>query len=219
MRQVCKAENLKKDISEICDDCPIGPRISAKIESQIIAKARERYDLMPETLNSYIEDECSNAMQKMEELINYDLQGCITEYSNSSLVYIWNKERIKALRRFEKEVELINPKQIPQLFLPKKLDTDRARILFNKAIQQGLIKVNGEYYEWLMESKALLAYFTEIIYCKDADGKDNYKRYPEKDLDNLFRESRLGKARGQIASNKKGGKPTNFQIIDDLVNN
>lgn len=220
MREVCNAQNMKKDISELCKDCPIKPKILAGIENQIIAKARERYNLMPETLGQYIEDECFKAMQSMDKLTNYELQGVAMIYSNSTEAYIWQKERIKALRSFQKETTKTTLKQVPQQLLPERLDTERARILFEKAIQKGLMEIDGSSYKWL-RSKALLAYFTQIIYCKEANGKDNGAQYPETALEALFKESRLGKARSQIADNKGGGggKPKNFQIIDDLVNN
>ena len=66
--------------------------------------------------------------------------------------------------------------------LPKELDTPEARAMFVKAIGVKLMEQKADLYHWNC-SKALLAYFTEQIYCKE-NGADNGK-LSKKGLKNL----------------------------------
>ena len=50
------------------------------------------------------------------------------------------------------------------------------------------------------------------VFCKDDEGKDNGLKFPESALNKLFGEDRLGKARSQLADNKKQG----YEDIDRL---
>lgn len=52
--------------------------------------------------------------------------------------------------------------QSPELQqIPKELQTDKAKALFQKAISAGLVESNGGYYKWIGGTGQLLAYFTE----------------------------------------------------------
>ncbi len=102
----------------------------------------------------------------------------------------------------------------PQATLPPELDIPGAGIIFNRAIEAELMRQDGDKYKWL-KAKALLVYMLEKIYCKDAND------FPEQNLNKLFQEDRLGKARGQLYYNKGGngrpsGKPKGYEIIDKL---
>jgi hypothetical protein len=59
---------------------------------------------------------------------------------------IWKNENVKANTTF---------------IMPKELQTDKAKALFEKAIKLSLIERNGEFYNWIGGSKQLLAYFAE----------------------------------------------------------
>ena len=62
------------------------------------------------------------------------------------------------------------------------------------------------------QTKAKLAYFLFMVFCKDDEGKDNGLKFPESALNKLFGEDRLGKARTQLVNNKKQG----YEDIDSL---
>lgn len=57
-----------------------------------------------------------------------------------------------------------------KITLPPRLDTELARKIFDKAIEEGYIIINDNHYEWTL-NKVLLAYMCGRIYCED---------YPEK---------------------------------------
>ena len=56
--------------------------------------------------------------------------------------------------------------------LPSRLDTELARKIFDKAIEEEYIIINDDHYEWTL-NKVLLAYMCGRIYCED---------YPEKTI-------------------------------------
>lgn len=95
--------------------------------------------------------------------------------------------------------------------LPVELDTPRARKYIGLAIEKGFIATTDSILKWKL-SKARLAYFLFRIFCKDDEGKDNGLKFPESALNRLFGEDRLGKARSQLADNKKQG----YEDIDRL---
>lgn len=104
--------------------------------------------------------------------------------------------------------------QLPEL--PDTLNTDTAREVFGRAIEKGLIKVQGDAYKRNGISKAQLAYMLQRIYLPDATGADG-KQFPETALNGLFDESRLGEALRKLADNKNtNGKPRGYQVIDGL---
>lgn len=95
--------------------------------------------------------------------------------------------------------------------LPVELDTPRARKYIGLAIKKGFIASTDSILKWKL-SKARLAYFLFRVFCKDDEGKDNGLKFPESALNRLFGEDRLGKARSQLADNKKQG----YEDIDRL---
>lgn len=78
-----------------------------------------------------------------------------------------------------------------------------------RAIDKGyLVKTENGYKRTEKWTKAQLAYFLKCIYPL---------KIPEKKLNLLFDESRLGKAASQLMDNKTGnGKPKNYQMVDEL---
>lgn len=128
-------------------------------------------------------------------------------------VYIKLAEiRSNKLAEFRRKEQNINT-----LILPKDLNTDRAQKYFSVAINEGFISYSNGVYKSNFKKKSLLAYFLELVFCYNDNGCDNGKDFPEDDLNILFSESRLGKARSQLKNNKNGGgKPKGYEIVDKL---
>lgn len=128
-------------------------------------------------------------------------------------VYIKLAEiRSNKLAEFRRKEQNINT-----LILPEDLNTDRAQKYFSVAINEGFISYSNGVYKSNFKKRSLLAYFLELVFCYNDNGCDNGKDFPEKDLNILFSESRLGKARSQLKNNKNGGgKPKGYEIVDKL---
>ena len=106
---------------------------------------------------------------------------------------------------------------INTLGLPTELNTDRAKKYFSLAINEGFISYSNGAYKSNFRTKALLAYFLELVFCYNDNGCDNGAVFPDKALNILFSESRLGKARTQLTNNKNGdGKPKGYEMVDKL---
>lgn len=128
-------------------------------------------------------------------------------------VYIKLAEiRSNKLAEFRRKEQNINT-----LILPTELNTDRAKKYFSLAINEGFISYSNGMYKSNFRTKALLAYFLELVFCYNDNGCDNGAVFPDKALNILFSESRLGKARTQLTNNKNGdGKPKGYDIVDRL---
>lgn len=104
------------------------------------------------------------------------------------------------------------------------LKTERARKYFAKAEEMGYLERTNTGYKSKFETKALLAYFLELVFCRNDNNKDNGMNFPETALNELFQEKRLGKARSQLYNNgsskyndsKSIGKPRNYEIVDKM---
>lgn len=134
------------------------------------------------------------------------------------------QEQIRYKANNEKTTGKPQPKQTldaslseNETFLPVTLRTERSLKYFPKAIEESIITKTDIGYSMgtAIKTKAILAYFLELVFCRDNTGKDNGNDFPETDLNTLFGESRLGKARGQYASNKSG-KPKGYEIVDKI---
>ena len=99
--------------------------------------------------------------------------------------------------------------------LPTELQTERAVKYFAKAVEMGFIEKTETGYESKFQSKALLAYFLELVFCRDDEGRDNGSNFPETALNRLFDESRLSRARSQIANNRTG-KPSGVKAVESI---
>lgn len=118
-------------------------------------------------------------------------------------------EEVSNVMDYRLKSEQPQEEQEQRFTLPKELNTERARLYFQKAIEAGLMMQTETGYNW-NRSKALLAYFTDKIYPKS---------YPDNAISLLFNTTRLGKARSQLANNKHGyGKPKGYEDIDILFN-
>lgn len=110
-----------------------------------------------------------------------------------------------------------------QIQLTDKLDTQRAREIFARAIEAGLMEEKGNHYKW-KGTKVQLAYMCGRIYCEDKpkyderEGKTYWRFgltefFPDSELNALFEETDLGQSR----SNRKDlVVPQGSNKIDDL---
>ena len=89
--------------------------------------------------------------------------------------------------------------------LPSRLDTELARKIFDKAIEEGYIIIDDDHYEWTL-NKVLLAYMCGRIYCEDYPEKTIYDEktywmpgrvelFPGTELDKLFNMKDLTQSR------------------------
>lgn len=101
------------------------------------------------------------------------------------------------------------------LDLPTPLKTDRAKKYFAKAEEMGYLEKTNTGYKSKFRTKVLLAYFLELVFCRDDNNKNNCMSFPETMLNELFQEKRLGKYRGQIYNNANG-KPKGYEIVDKI---
>lgn len=94
-------------------------------------------------------------------------------------------------------------------------EPQRGELLYycNKAVELGLLEKTETGYKRIngKMSKAQLAYLLGQFF--NSDGT-----FPETKYNNMFNESRLGKALYQLSGNKNGGgKPRGYEIIDKLL--
>lgn len=107
--------------------------------------------------------------------------------------------------------------------LPPRLDTELARKIFDKAIEEGYIIIDDDHYEWTL-NKVLLAYMCGRIYCEDYPEKTKYddkpfwmpgrvELFPGTELDKLFNMKDLTQSRH---TRKNKAAPTGSEKIDKL---
>lgn len=104
----------------------------------------------------------------------------------------------------------------------KELNTPEAKVIFNKAIEAGLMFQDGPGYKWSKEkTKQLLAYFAErlSLYLElnkgklDKDGKQTVSWKP---FERLFKVNRLQSARSSWLKNNYKFQPTGYELVDEL---
>lgn len=107
--------------------------------------------------------------------------------------------------------------------LPEALNTETARIVFDRAIKAGYITVKDGHYQW-NEAKVLLSYLCGRIYCGDYpeydqwDDKSTWRFgkqdfFPNTELSKLFNEKDLSQSR----QNRKDQKvPLGAEKIDGI---
>ena len=110
-----------------------------------------------------------------------------------------------------------------KITLPPRLDTELARKIFDKAIEEGYIIIDDDHYEWTL-NKVLLAYMCGRIYCEDYPEKTIYDEnmywmpgrvdlFPGAELDKLFNMKDLTQSRH---SRKNKAAPIGSEKIDKL---
>ena len=112
IHEVCTADNFKTDISELCAKCPLIQFISSTISKQIVFQAKQQKEILTDTqFIEYCNDEIKNAqkeMMKMSLLVQQDKDD--PKFRNARTeVFIWNKERIKALSRVQSDTPQVKP--------------------------------------------------------------------------------------------------------------
>ena len=134
------------------------------------------------------------------------------------------KKRIKGKKITE--TESVQEDMVPdhhKVTLPSRLDTELARKIFDKAIEEEYIIINDDHYEWTL-NKVLLAYMCGRIYCEDYPEKTIYDEkmywmpgrvelFPGAELDKLFNMKDLTQSRH---SRKNKAAPIGSEKIDKL---
>ena len=134
------------------------------------------------------------------------------------------KNRIKGKKIAE--TESVQEDSVPdhhKVTLPSRLDTELARKIFDKAIEEEYIIINDDHYEWTL-NKVLLAYMCGRIYCEDYPEKTIYDEktywmpgrvelFPGTELDKLFNMKDLTQSRH---SRKNKAAPIGSEKIDKL---
>lgn len=98
----CTSTEFKRDISELCPNCPLTELINEGIKNQILFQALEQKEILTDKqFKKYINAEIKNAKDAMQNAVLNERQFMNVQNDpyrvNRSRSYIWNKERIKAL--------------------------------------------------------------------------------------------------------------------------
>jgi hypothetical protein len=127
--------------------------------------------------------------------------------------FFFNYSKWKYLKSLLKE---------PQQEIPKGLQTDEAKTIFEKAVQAGLMVITETgCYQW-QKSTALLAYMCGRLFCgdrivKDIAGEDVIQKgsdyFPETALNQLFQTKNLGQSHQQLKDKRP---PRGHECVDDL---
>ncbi|SOD99039.1 hypothetical protein [Spirosoma fluviale] len=116
LHSVCTADHFKTDIGELCIDCPLTDHILSKIEEQIVFQALQQHSILTESqFSEYCNEEIRNAQKvMMEQSLFVQQDKDDARFRNArTLVYIWNKERIKALNKIQSELSNVSVSQPP----------------------------------------------------------------------------------------------------------
>lgn len=105
----------------------------------------------------------------------------------------------------------------PPLPIPMALNTQRAQKYFMKAIEKGYMKVEKSNFSWLgvglNGKKSQLAYFCGLVYeYKNSINGNKGIAFPEKELNTLFKTTRLYSLLTQVYNAQK---PQNWRILID----
>lgn len=141
----CTSKIFKKDLEDLCENCPLVERINNGIKKQILFQANEKKGILSKNqFKTYLEKEIENASKSMERVFLTEQQNI--EYKTDPHrkkrieIYIWNKERIKALNSFFINTE--ENKRNPHSHLFKKADTYHK---FNKYTQNHIVEYYSDY--------------------------------------------------------------------------
>ena len=131
------------------------------LQSQIVAQAVFVRDEQPTKFLAYIDEEIAKADASMLKMVQESSQEG-AELGAISEIYIWNKERKKALIKL-RDGKRTEPEQTapePQQTKPEVLNNDKAKELFKRAISKGLISTDGDKYKW-NDTASLYGYFVD----------------------------------------------------------
>lgn len=187
--------------------------INEGLQKYIVTQAKYIMEDLPSGFLAYIDGEIAKAkasMQKMVEASGYKY----AVFGGISHIYVWNKERLKVLEKMKED--FLNAQEATSE--PEQdFNSDRLKRLHcccQKAIKKGyLVKTDGGYRKTEKWTKSLLAYFLTNFLKEDG-------AFPDKEYSEMFGESRLSKASGQLVNNKTGdGKPRGYEMVDELIKN
>ena len=176
------------------------------------------------TINAPLKAIVINSLLNYGENANvYELLNDVIADKSIQVQHEKIKPLLMGLRNYIKANNpIIEISQDPGSLLPKELKTDRAIKAFEKAIENGLIKVEGGKFKF-SGSNALLGAFCGIVYCNDRleseiqrGDKKSYKRtsalLPVSALNKLFDVKNIGQSRLQLEFEPKG-----YEKIEAIV--
>lgn len=137
-----------------------------------------------------------------------NLKSHIQKYDSFNIEAIRSRQT-KEIREIKKDIELLKER----IYLPKELNSDRAKSIISRAIKEGLCDNN---YKWL-KSKALLAYFADRAseYLKLGKGEyDGKIKTSWKPFETLFGISGLSGAKRDYQ--KTGTLPDGYKEVNNF---
>ncbi|MCX6232278.1 MAG: hypothetical protein NTZ33_12125 [Bacteroidetes bacterium] len=195
MFPTCTTKEFKDDISKLCENCPLTEEINQGIKKQIIFQAEQNKSILSDLqFKNYINVEIEEAIKIMNEISILSQND--NEYTpNRIYVYIWNKERIKALNSFitEKYQNISNQmKTIKENGLKiktpkslwKKENRNTLEILYNLLLKEyelidkidlsvfishfdGTATTKTKKINWIDDQTVFIRLFDEINFCID----------------------------------------------------
>jgi hypothetical protein len=109
----CTSHELKTDISQLCENCPLTDEIRNGISTRILPQIKERLSILSAVdFNRYLDREIDAAENGMQKALHAESQ--YKNYKNDPHrrnrieVYIWSKERIKVLSGFRNELKALS---------------------------------------------------------------------------------------------------------------
>ena len=105
--KACTSEYFRKEISDLCKDCPLHQKLKIALEDQIVAQAKNRSEsLSAEDFLAYVDAEIQDALRAMDEMIRQSSNKGLRMAAISE-VYLWNKERIRVLKELTNNIDEI----------------------------------------------------------------------------------------------------------------
>ena len=191
------------------------------LQSQIVAQAVFVRDEQPTKFLAYIDSEIAKADASMLKMVQESSQEG-AELGAISEIYIWNKERKKALIKLrdgkQTEPELTAPEPQPQQTKPEVLNNDKAKELFKRAISKGLISTDGDKYKW-NDTASLYGYFvdktSDFLNIRPSNNRVPWIKYKEI-ISNHSELLATAKQAVNDYKNKELNPPEGDDIVDDL---
>lgn len=169
--------------------------IKKGLQNQIVAQAEFIRDEQPTKFLAYIDEEIEKANASMLKMVQESSRDG-AELGTISEIYIWNKERKKALARLRDEMQPPKPLQKPTEPLqghkeelqaspepqqiPQEFVTDKAIELFGRALEIGLIINDGDKYKW-NDTASLYGYFvdktSDFLNLRHSNNRLPWKKY------------------------------------------
>lgn len=192
------------DINDLPND--VQSKITTDIKNRLLPQAEIQFktrgiDEAIQYANSEIQD-ANNAIQEISKEAYND--NDLSYLDAVSEIIVYNIERKKMLQQFINDCKSKNPTQ--EIHKPNKQGiklTEKQTIVFNRAIEAGLMEKNNNGYTWIHSNrkKASLAYFLEKTFAPKG-----IEQIPYQDLGIMFNVSRLDSALTQVYNAKKPQK-------------